>query len=193
MDAGFINYMFSEENSIVFTYSNTEFTNMDVLKLNKEFACKVNTLNDYETYKNLSSTITSELFEEVFTKFMRSSGCYIRELEATPGTAYQLKQFKVLINSMSSSDASAVLVNGKINLLVTSQGSPAHTLNNRLEIKHGEASIVVPVDHPTSMLLPVCDYEGKDVHMSVVTSFGEFPLIVRKETLENTKLELFNN
>ncbi len=192
MDDTFIDTMFSSNEAIVFKYDNSDFTNTDVIKFNKHFANMFKRLNDYNVYKNVASSVEAEMFEIIVTKFIIESGCYVKQLKARAGTAYQLDTFKVLINSSSSSEASAVLINGVVHILVTSQGSPAHTLDNTLTIKYKDKVISMNVVDPTSHLLPIAEYESEDMYMTVVTSFGEFPLVVKKDTLEHTRVEFYN-
>lgn len=193
MDDGFADYMFSENVSIFFRYRNTTFTNTDVFKVNKDGATLIKNLADYTIYTALSNKIDGEMVENILTHLLNTSSLKVRILESAVGSAFQLPPFKIMVNTVSSGEATAVVIDNKIHLLITSQGSPMHTLDGKLEIGYGGKFTTFDVSSPFSMLFPITDYTNNDVDIVVRTSFGEFPIVVKNSTLKNTTLKWYNN
>jgi hypothetical protein len=104
---------------------------------------------------------------------------------------FQLSPFKVLVNNSFNEGAMAAVHNGTVHLLITNQGHPRYTLDGKLDIGYNGNYTSFDVSNPVSILYPIAPYEGKDIEIVVRTSFGEVPVIITKQLLENSVIEWF--
>jgi hypothetical protein len=194
MDAGFIDYMFSEEKCVFFKYREDEtFTSTDVFKLNVEGANIIKQLGNYEVYKKFSHNVPAEMVEHAVTAWLNESKLDIRKLLASNlGNAYfPLQPFNVAVNTVSNSDVFAVLVNDIVHIVVSSNGSPRHTTDGKIEIECNGTTTVFDVSSPMVTLFPLVKYENKPIDISVATSMGKFPVTIGKHILENSSIQFY--
>lgn len=191
MDDRFIDHMFSHKLSVFFRYETTTFTNTDIFKLNRDGAELIKRLGQVKSYKYFSHNVDAEMVENAVTNLINTYSLNCTILPAANCTAYQIPNFNVLVNTISSGEATAGLLNNKIMLLVTSQGSPAHTLDGKISIECNGTTTDFDVSEPISLLYPIADYEGKDLDLLVHTSLGTYPITVTKKGLENTVIEWY--
>lgn len=195
MDAGFIDYMFSNSGCVFFKYrEDNTFTNTDVFKLDVEGAKVIKQLGHYETYKKFSNDVPAEMVEHAVTKLLNEHTLDTRILQASNlGNAYfPLQPFNVAVNTVSSSDVYAVLIDGMVHIVVSSNGSPRHTTDGKIEIECNGISNTFDVSSPMSMLFPLVKYENESIEISVTTSMGKFPVTIGKHVLENTSIQFYN-
>lgn len=194
MDAGFIDYMFSEEKCVFFKYREDEtFTSTDVFKLNLEGANIIKQLGNYEIYKKFSHNVPAEMVEHAVTALLNESKLDIRKLLASNlGNAYfPLQPFNIAVNTVSNSDVPAVLVNNIVHIVVSSNGAPRHTTDGKLEIECNGKSTMFDLSQPVCMLYPLVPYENKSVDITITTSMGTYPITIGKHILENTTIEFY--
>jgi hypothetical protein len=192
LENGFIDYMFSEPKSIFFNFPNSDIRmSTDVFKLDMPAARAISTLADYNTYKAFAHNQDAQMLEDVLGHTLNYYKIDYKRLPASNNSMFQLSPFKVLVNNSFNEGAMAAIHNGIVHLLITNQGHPRYTLDGKLEIGYNNNYVSFDVSNPTSLLYPIAPYEGKSIEISIKTSFGEVPVVITKEMLENSKIEWY--
>ena len=192
MDKGFVDYMFSEKDSVFFNFNglgNGNRFSSDIFKLDMDGANKVIALcNNKRLYDELAAKDNGFMLEDVLGEMILHYNIKYRKLIAHTSGIFQLFPFKILINNSYNEGAMSAVANEMLHVLVTDQGHPRYTLDGKLEIGYDGNFTSFDVSSPTSILFPVTKYEGKDVDITVRTSFGESKVRLRKEVIENSIL-----
>lgn len=192
LESGFVDYMFSEPNSVFFNFPNSDVRmSSDMFKLNMEGVRAVSTLADYNTYKTFANNQDGQMLEDVLGEMLNYYKINHTRLPASNNSMFQLSPFKVLVNNSFNEGAMAAVHNGTVHLLITNQGHPRYTLDGKLDIGYNGNYTSFDVSNPVSILYPIAPYEGKDIEIVVRTSFGEVPVIITKQLLENSVIEWF--
>jgi hypothetical protein len=188
MEDGFVDYMFSEQQSIFFNFINHQIRmSSDVFKLDMIGARAVISLvEDAELYHSLAAKCDGHMLEDVLGLMVQHYNIPYRKLSANATDMFQINPFKVLINNSYNEGAMAASIDGKLHLLITSQGHPRFTLDNKLEVGYNGNFTTFDLSVPTSILYPITDYTGNDVEIVVRTSFNESVVVLRKNVIENT-------
>lgn len=190
LEDGFIDYMFSESSSIFFNFPEPKVRmSSDVFKLNLADAKQLIAFTGNEPlYNDIASQVDAHMLEDTLGRMIELYRMNVRLLPASSTNTFQIAPFKVLINNVSSVGALAGVVDGTVHLLVSSGGHPAYTTDGKLEIGHNGQFVTYDVSRPMCALVPITQYTGEDVPITVRTSFGEFQFMLYKHAMENTTI-----
>lgn len=193
LDSQFIDEMFLNPSSVFFNFPNSDIRmSSDMFKLNMEGVRAMSTLADYNTYKTFASYQDGQMLEDVIGEMLKYYKINYTRLSANNNSMFQLSSYKVLVNNSFNEGAMAAVHNGMVHLLITNQGHPRYTLDGKLEVGYNGNYIPFDVSNPVSILYPIAPYEGQDIEISIKTSFGEVPVIITKQLLENSIIEWFS-
>lgn len=189
-DKGFVEYMFSEPESIFFKYPQYPIKTLcDVYKLNIDGARMLISLASNENLvRELASKYSGVMLEDALGEAIVHYQIKYRKFDIVKSELFQLYPFKVLTNTSHNEGALAAVKDGKLYLLVSNTGHPRHTLDGKLSITYEGKTVQYDVSDTISVLHPICEYENKDVDIIVGTSFGDFHITLKKEVVENTKI-----
>ena len=196
MDSKFIEYAFSQPQN-VFVKLKTPGLLADAFKLNMVGANMIRELVDHgpvELFNKFPSNgkMLEEVLGEAVNYFLRGKDTIL--LPHDPCSPEQIVGYKVLINNnaTSSSTAHAYVDNGTIYVVVTGMGHPKYTLDGVIEIGYNGTFTKYDVGTGLCYLHPLCLFENKDVEFDVKTSFGQFKVPIRTESLNRTVIEWKN-
>ena len=188
MEDGFVDYMFSESQSIFFQFNRYQVRmSSDVFKLDMVGAKAVIALTEnHSIYDSLAQQCDGHMLEDVLGLMLNHYNVPCRRFAASSEDMFQITPFKVLINNSYNEGAMAAQINGQLHVLVTNQGHPRFTLNNKLEIGYDGKFTQFDLSTPVSTLHPITEYTGNDVEIIVRTSFDESKVVLKKQVIENT-------
>lgn len=196
LDKGFVDYMFSESESVFFNFTiggNGNRFSSDIFKLDLDGAIKLMQMcANKELYDELSRKDSGLMLEDVLGEMVLHYDIKCRKLIAHTSGIFQLYPFKILINNSYNEGAMAAVRDGVLHILITEQGHPRYTLDGKIEIGYEGNFTTFDVSKPTSILFPITKYEGNDVDIIVRTSFGESKVKLRKDVIENSTITIHN-
>jgi hypothetical protein len=188
LESGFIDYMFSEKSSIFFNFSGFPVRmSADVFKLDMETAKLVMTMADLDTYNLIATKNDGNILEDTLGEMLNQHKVNYRKFNASSSSMFQISPFKVIVNNSFNEGAMAAVLDNVIYLLVTNR-HPRYTLDGKIEIGYNNNFTTYDVSTSTSILHPITEYTGNDVEIVVRTSFGEIPVVITKDILENSRI-----
>lgn len=190
MEDGFVDYMFSEPSSVFFQFTGHQHRmSSDIFKLNMAGAEAMIHLTEHKTlYEEFTQRAEAGMLEDVLGHMIAHYGIPTRLFTAHNTEFLQLNPFKILINNSYNEGAMAGIVDNVVHVLVTHQGHPRYTLDGKLAIGYNGEFTEFDVSIPCAILHPITEYQGRDVNIIIRTSFGEFPVTLRADVLQNTHI-----
>ena len=190
LESGFADYMFSESESVFFNFAEVRMSS-DMFKLNMDGARAIIRMSDYKTYDMFAQKHSGNMLEDVLGEMLSHYNINFRKLPASNNSMFQLSPFKILVNNSYNEGAMAAIHDGMVYLLISSQGHPRYTLDGKIDIWCNRQYTTFDVSAPTALLYPIAPYEGKDIEIVIRTNFGEVPVRITKQLLENSTIEWF--